>query len=239
MSRALPERPRVNPLVAALARLWLLPKRWYLRRTRLGRTVLEEVCGRPFEIVPEVMNPVIFRTGRYFAEVLAESGLLDGPGDRAALDVGTGSGVLAVAAALRGYRVTAVDVSAEAVACAAANAARNGLSERITVHESDLFAAVAGQEFDLVLCSLPKFRGPPQNAFETSWRAEDVIERFAQGLPGALAENGLALVLLTTHGDDEGMLNALKASGLTVEPVEQAHFGVEIFTIYAVRHPAG
>ena len=69
------------------------------------------------------------------------------PKDMAApriLDIGTGSGNLAVAIAHRhkGARVTAMDISPEALAVAAQNAAKHGVADRITFLEGDLFAPV-------------------------------------------------------------------------------------------------
>jgi ribosomal protein L11 methyltransferase len=74
------------------------------------------------------------------------------PGDRV-LDVGTGSGILAVAAALLGARrVTAVDVDPDAVGAARANVARNGVAGRVSVSTGDLRTIPPG--FDLVLANL-------------------------------------------------------------------------------------
>lgn len=232
MTAPLEERVTVNPLIRALAHLWLLPRRWRLRRTKLNRTVIERIAGLPLVITPQVMNPNIFRTGRYFAEVLAK---MDPPtGPARALDVGTGCGVLALVAASLGYQAVGVDTNPEAVQCARINALLNDMADRVEIRQGDLFAPVAGERFDLVLCSLPKFRGQPDGLFDQSWRGQDVIERFAAGLPDMLTPTGAALVLLTTHGDDEGMLAALKSHGLLIHPVARKHFGVEIFTIYKV-----
>ncbi|MFZ5829507.1 MAG: N5-glutamine methyltransferase family protein, partial [Planctomycetota bacterium] len=65
-------------------------------------------------------------------------------------DVGTGSGILAVAIAkhLPGCRVTAVDSSPAALDIARANAADHGVAERIEFLESDLLAAVPPGDFD-------------------------------------------------------------------------------------------
>jgi release factor glutamine methyltransferase len=74
------------------------------------------------------------------------------------LDLGTGSGCLAVSVAKRHKtaRVTAVDISPEALAVAARNASRHGVADRITFLEGDLFGPVAeGQRFDFILCNPP------------------------------------------------------------------------------------
>lgn len=69
------------------------------------------------------------------------------------LDVGTGSGILAVAAALRGARrVTAVDLDPEAVRCARRHAALNGVDLRLV--QADGAKAVRAGAFDLVLANI-------------------------------------------------------------------------------------
>ncbi len=74
------------------------------------------------------------------------------PDDRV-LDAGTGSGVLALAAAAVGATVTAVDDDPVAVGIAHANVARNGCEERIEVARADV-ATVTGR-YDVVLANLP------------------------------------------------------------------------------------
>ncbi len=223
--------PRVNPLVNFLSLLWLIPKREVLRRTRFGVEVEEVVAGNRLTVLPDVFNPVIFRTGEYFAKVLSTAEL----GTGRALDLGCGTGVLGLTMARRGFQVDCVDINPEAVRCAAINAERNGLSEQVTAHHGNLFSAVDGQ-YDLITFSPPSFRGEPTSKFDLSWRATDVFERFAQGLPERLTSTGLALVLQTSHGDEPGLVRALLDTGLRVDVVARKHFGVEIFSVYRLRH---
>jgi release factor glutamine methyltransferase len=75
-----------------------------------------------------------------------------------ALDLGTGSGYVAIALARRGLRVDAVDVSPRALALARRNAAANGVAVRI--FSSDWFAAVT-DTYDVIACN------PPMRAGET------------------------------------------------------------------------
>ncbi|BBO34512.1 peptide chain release factor N(5)-glutamine methyltransferase [Lacipirellula parvula] len=76
----------------------------------------------------------------------------------AVADVGTGSGIIAVTLAkhLPSATLTMIDVSPAALAVAQKNAERNGVSDRITAVESDLFAALpAEQKFDLIASNPP------------------------------------------------------------------------------------
>ena len=77
------------------------------------------------------------------------------------IDVGTGSGAVAIVLAknLPRAQITATDLSAAALEVARANARRHGLAERIVFHEGDLLAApaVAGQ-WDVIVSNPPYVR---------------------------------------------------------------------------------
>jgi release factor glutamine methyltransferase len=206
-------------------------------RRRLGRTVLERVDGVPLLVLPEVFNPRLFRSGAWLARAIASLPPAPVPAeapDRAprALDMGTGSGIGAVFAARRGYRVTAVDVNPHAVRCARLNAMLNGLEERIEARQGDLFAAVPGERFELVLFNPPFFRGSPRDALDAAWRSQDVIERFAAGLPAALAPGGRALLLLSSAGGADRTLAAHAPAALRLEPLARRGFAGEVITLF-------
>jgi release factor glutamine methyltransferase len=84
--------------------------------------------------------------------------LARGLAELAVLDVGVGSGNLAVAVAQRhkGAKVTATDLSPAALAVAARNAAKHGVAERVRLVEGDLYAPLAeGERFDFLLSNPP------------------------------------------------------------------------------------
>lgn len=105
--------------------------------------------GGEFHVEPGVLCP------RPDTEILCEEALRRLiPGGRV-LDIGTGSGALAVSIArlAKGSRVTAVDVSDTALAVARDNAVRNGADVRFV--KSDCFSALAGETFDLIVSNPP------------------------------------------------------------------------------------
>jgi release factor glutamine methyltransferase len=227
--------PRVRPLARALALAGLYLKLPF-RKRRIRRPVVEAIDGLPLLVLPEVLNPVVFRSGAWLARTLATSPLAAPPRPGArALDMGTGSGAAALLAARRGWRVTAVDLNPEAVKCARINALWNGLDGSLDVRQGDLFAPVAGERFDLIVFNPPFFRGEPRGLFDLAWRGTDVLERFAAGLPAALAPGGRALVLLSTDGDAAGMLRTLLANGLSVAVAARRDLGNEVMTLYSAE----
>jgi release factor glutamine methyltransferase len=110
-----------------------------------------EFYGRPFQVSPAVLIP------RPDTELLVERALVHIPADQAVeiLDLGTGSGCIAITLALERplARVTAADRSAAALAVAQRNA--DILNARVEFLASDWFAALAGRRFDLIVSNPP------------------------------------------------------------------------------------
>lgn len=224
----------IHPLVRALSLIWLVPKRALLRR-RSSRDTVERICGRDIRVLPDVFNPSVFRSGRFFAEFLDRDYLPKAGRKRmSVLDLGTGSGVLAVICAGHGHRVTATDVNPQAVRCAQLNAAANDYADSIESKHGDLFAPIHDRRFDLILWNPPFFAGKPRNRFDMSWRSDDVIDRFAAALPAHLAPGGTALIIWSSQSDTGVLAARLAAAGLALKPLRAGHFGVERFTIYAL-----
>jgi len=87
-----------------------------------------------------------------------DASLIDDPGSvERVLDLCTGSGCLAVLAAMRfpNAAIDAVDISTDALAVAARNVSGHGLEERITLRQGDLFGPVRGARYDLIVSNPP------------------------------------------------------------------------------------
>lgn len=116
-------------------------------------TGTQEFFGLLFEVSPDVLIP------RPETEHLVEAVLerFGRAADSRLVDVGTGSGAIAVALAhaMPRARITAVDCSIAALKIAQGNAQRHGVTERITFLQSDLLASVEGEDFDVVVSNPP------------------------------------------------------------------------------------
>ncbi len=211
-----------------VTRLWLRSTlRWKARRQR--RVVLEQVCGYPLVILPQVFNPRLLRSGELFAARLDQTTI---PAGCRVLDLGTGSGIGAITAARWAREVVAVDINPVAVRCAGANVLLNHVEDQVTVREGDLFEPVNVERFDRILFNPPYFSGTPRNLLDLAWRSEDVAERFARQLSQHLTENGMALVILSSDGDEARFINQFREVDLAVQPIARRDLGNEVFTIY-------
>ena len=123
------------------------------------------------------------------------------------LDLCTGSGCLAILAALvfPRARIDAVDLSAGALALARRNVATHRLGDRITLHRGDLFLPLANNRYDLILSNPPyvdargmaklppEFRHEPRLALAAGDDGLDLVRRILAEAPKHLAKNGSLL----------------------------------------------
>jgi len=222
-------------LRASLAYLWLRGRFLLFQRHRHRRLVLERFAGVPLVVLPEVFNPALFLTTEFFAASLCPELV---PPSAEVLDVGTGSGALAITAARLARSVTAVDINPHAVRCARLNVLLNRCEDRVSVVEGDLFAPFRGRRFDVVLSNPPFFRGTPRDPWEMSWRAEDFFERFAASLADHLTPTGCALVLLSSRAEADGFLPACAASGLATRVMRRRETALESFSLHRIWRAA-
>ncbi|MGI9098455.1 MAG: HemK2/MTQ2 family protein methyltransferase [Solirubrobacteraceae bacterium] len=161
------------------------------------------------------------------AEVLTAQAGLEGA---EVLDLGTGSGAIAVAAARGGARsVTAVDVSRRALACARLNARLNGA--RVEPRRGDLFAPVHDRRFDIVVSNPPYLpASDPQvgrrlpvrgaaRAWEGGCDGRRLLERICAQVADHLRPGGTVLLMQSSVNGLGRTLDALEAVGLRADVV--------------------
>jgi release factor glutamine methyltransferase len=158
--------------------------------------------GRTFKTDRRALIP------RSETELLVEAVLkefvMSGEAGSRLVDVGTGTGILAITLALERPRleVFAVDLSEDALALARENAERFGVSDRIAFRCTDLLDQMVGP-FDLVVANLPyiptgelstlqrEVRFDPTCALDGGKDGLTIIKRLIESVPGKIASNGL------------------------------------------------
>lgn len=143
------------------------------------------------------------------------------------LDLGSGSGALAVGAARCGARVTAVDISWQAVLSTRANAWLS--RQHVTVRRGDLTAAVRGRSFDVLVSNPPYVAAPGNRPARGAARAWDagrdgrlLINRVCDAAPRALRPRGVLLMVHSALCGIEDTLERLTWAGLRATVSDRA-----------------
>ncbi len=176
----------------------------------------QEFYGFPFEVSPDVFIP------RPETELLVEEGLAGLEGNERVLDVGTGSGCVAISIKKKrpSARVIACDVSRPALRVARQNARR--LEADVEFVEADLVDAFAAGSFDLVVSNPPyvpllalaglqqEIRSEPSQALFAGEDGLEVYGRLTKAAAGILRPGGRLLMELgyTSRSAVEAMLEA-------------------------------
>ena len=191
---------------------WANAWKAHFHPVRLGRFVVKPTwetwppaaqpdAAHPDALLIELDPQMAFGTGTHATTQMCLEGLEAHlrPGDRV-VDLGSGSGILSIGAALLGSGpVEAWEVDPVACPVAVENFARNGVAETCTVHEGDALATLAGP-FDLVVANV-----------HTEFLLK-VVPRLAE----VLAPGGRAVLSGTTESGGGAVMEALRSAGLEI-----------------------
>lgn len=170
-----------------------------------------EFCGLAFAVTPDVLIPRP-ETDDLIEDILAWITQHE-PHQPHIMDVGTGSGAIAVTLAVRlgGAQWVATDISLAALQVARLNARRHRVQERVQFVRADLLAGIAGR-FDVIAANLPYIasdvlptldvhRWEPTLALDGGPDGLDLIRRLLRQVPSRLNPGGL---LILEIGYDQG-----------------------------------
>ena len=202
-------------------------------------------AGLEFEVDERVIVP-----RSPFAELVAAHfrPWIDPARVRRILDVGTGSGCIAIACALAfpAATVDAVDLSPAALEVAARNVARHGVGGRLALHLGDVYAPLGDRRYDLIVSNPPYVSDAEMDALPQEYLREpdmrlragrdglDVVRRLLAGAPAHLEPGGLLAVEV---GDSDERL-AVAFPRLPFTWLEFEHGGGGVFVINREQLPA-
>jgi methylase of polypeptide subunit release factors len=190
-------------------------------------------AGVRLVVRPTVFHPRYFLTSEYFAGFIDRLDLQA----KTVAEVGTGSGVLSLAAARAGAEcVVAIDINPNATLSAADNARLNGLGDRVLPLCSNLLSGIAARPlFDVILSSPPSFAGEPRDVADRAWVAgpgyRDIAELFGQARE-RLKPDGKFYLLLSSDSDLGLLGRLIEEAGFQARLAGERSIVFESFILY-------
>lgn len=155
------------------------------------------------------------------------------------LEIGCGSGIVSIHAALNGARVTAVDINPRAVEIARINAEAHGA--RLDAFQSDLFSDVEGR-FDLVVFNLPYLpveEGEVDGMISRAWAGGTdglgPLPELLAHCPGHLKRGGKLAIVVSSLMNGEALDGALSGYGTRV--LSESHMFFETLKVLEISFP--
>jgi release factor glutamine methyltransferase len=196
-------------------------------------TRVTRAAGFRLVLRPTVFHPRYFMSSECFAKFVDT---LDLSGKRVA-DIGTGSGILALAAARAGAEnVVATDINPNAAVTAAENARTNGVGDHVVAVCTNLLSALAPRPlFDVILSSPPKHAGEPRDLADRGWHAgqnyRDIAALFDQSRE-RLKPGGRLYVMVSSHSDLRLLGSLVDRAGFQASLVHKRSIFIDSFFIY-------
>jgi len=208
-------------------RTWKRYLEWYLRKPRRF-----SFKGMTLIIEPGVFHPGFFYSTRFLLGHIAGLDLQD----KKVLELGCGSGLIALYAAGQNARVTASDISQTAVGALGINAA--SCKRSLSIVHSDLFAGLPRQEFDLIIVNPPYYKGVPASEAEYAWYCGPDLAYFRRlfAEAGSYMHAGSSIVMVLSEACDiAGIRTLAEAAGMRMEEVSAKQFLLEKNFIYHLK----
>ncbi|MFS0697244.1 methyltransferase domain-containing protein [Streptomyces nitrosporeus] len=196
-----------------------------LERSRLSRSDPKRpgvfsLAGREWDLLDEVFAPIHSPSTSIALDFLGLTEPDPGAAPSSLLEIGCGSGVISVQAALSNCTTVAADINRSAVENTRMNAERHGVTDRLTVLHSDLFDALDdGARFDRVFWSSNYVRAPADYRYgsvherayvDAGYRTH---RRYLEQAVHHLTDTGSALLHFCERGDASGLAGIAEETG--------------------------
>jgi methylase of polypeptide subunit release factors len=198
-----------------------------------SKTQTAQAAGFRLTVPPTVFHPRFFISSECFAKFI---GGLDLTG-KCVADIGTGSGILALAAARAGANmVIAADINPNAALAARANARANSFARQVTAVCSDLLSGLARRPiFDVILSSPPKHAGEPRDLADSGWHAGEGYRHIAALFSQCrerLKPEGRMYVMVSSDSDLDLIGRLIGNAGFRAKVAYEHSIFIESFIIY-------
>lgn len=189
-----------------------------------------EFFGYQLELLPNVFCPAYgegsFLMGHYITHCLdiEESDVV--------LDMGTGSGALAILTANIAATVVASDISPFAVECANNNVLRLGLEQKITILNGDLFEKIKPKnQFSLIFFNTPFMKGKPKNWLEMALYDNEysTLEKFIKNIKYFLRDSGRIYLAFSNCGDTDYLFDLIEDEKMNIKIVRHLSGEIEYY----------
>ncbi len=157
----------------------------------------------------------------------------------AALDMGTGSGIQAIAAAKKKEvkSVVAADVNDDALKHAAANAEKEKVADKITLVKSSLFSNINGR-FDTIIFNppyLPQDKGIVDESIYGGRHGYELLEKFINSCCNHLTDNGIILIVFSSRTNKQKVDESIERNCMDFEEVGQKRVFFETLYAYKIK----
>lgn len=152
------------------------------------------------------------------------------------LELGAGSGLIAMYAAREGAQVTASDINQVAIHSLEMNSRSNRIS--LTVIHSDLFTNIPLQRFDVIAINPPYYKKQPKTPAEYAWYCGEQGEYFQQlfgSLQWYMHSQSMVLMVLSDGCDLEMIFEQALSNGFSLNCVFEKRNWIEVNYIFRVE----
>lgn len=198
----------------------------------LSSTRMYAYKGIRLVIPPAVFHPGFFFSTRLLLRYIASLPLKN----RSFLELGAGSGLIAMFAARQGATVTATDINPVAIHALEKNSQSNRIP--FTIIQSDLFKQIPQQVFDIIAINPPYYKKQPRTVAEYAWYCGEQGEYFQQlfsGLHNYINPQSTVLMVLCDGCDLEMIRKMAGEKGFVLNCVQTKTNWVEVNFIFQVE----